>query len=133
MISEAINVLVNGAQWAWPEALRSIFAPCGVGLLMVKSPNEALSVIRQRRIHTAILDMDSDNLGGLGTIRIIRNQFPHLPCILLSSSAEGKLLSDALGLDVFSVIAKPVDMDILQRQLNRLFLKRYGSEVFAIH
>ncbi len=132
MVSEKINVLVNGNQWAWPEALRNIFAPCGVDVLMVRNPNEALSVIRQRRIHTAILDMDSDKLSGLGTTRIIRNRFPHLPCILLSTSIEDKMLSEALGLDVFSVIAKPVDMTILQQQLNRLFMKRYDSEVFAM-
>ena len=41
-------------------------------------------------------------------------------------------LYDALGLDIFSVIAKPVDMGILQRQLNRLFVKRYDSEIFAM-
>lgn len=132
MVSEKINVLVNGAQWAWPEAMRTIFDPCEVDLLIVKSPNEAISVIRQRRIHTVILDMDSEKLSGLGTIRIIRSQFPHLPCILLSADAEEKLLSDALGLDVFSVIAKPVDMVILQQQLNRLFVKRYDSEAFAM-
>ena len=132
MVTEKINVLVNGAHWAWPEAIRSIFAPCGVDLLMVKSPQETLSVIRQRRIHTAILDMDAEKLSGLGTIRIVRGQFPHLPCILLSTSGEEKLLSEALGLDVFSVIAKPVDMDILRGQLNRLFVKRYNSEVFAM-
>ena len=132
MVSEKINVLLNGAQWAWPEALRSIFTPRGVDLLMASSPNEAISVIRQRRIHTVILDMDSERLSGIGTTRIIRSRFPHLPCILLSKCIESKLLRDALGLDVFSVIAKPVDMGILQRQLNRLFVKRYNSEVFAM-
>ena len=132
MVSEKINVLLNGAGWAWPEALRSIFTPRGVDLLMVTSPNEAISVICQRRIHTVILDMDSEKINGLGTIRIIRSRFPHLPCILLSKSIESKLLSDALGLDIFGVIAKPVDMGILQRQLNRLFVKRYDSEVFAM-
>ena len=132
MVSEKINVLLNGAQWAWPEALRSIFTPRGVDLLIVANPNEALSVIRQRRIHTVILDMDAEKRNGLGTIRIIRSRFPHLPCILLSKYIENKLLSDALGLDIFSVIAKPVDMGILQQQLNRLFVKRYDSEIFAM-
>ena len=131
MVAEKINVLANGSKWAWPEAMRCIFTPCGVDLLIVKAPEEALVLIRQRRIHTAILDMDSENLSGLGTAKILRSQYPHLPCILLSGSSESRLLSDALGLDVFSVIAKPVDMVILQQQLNRLFVKRYDNEVFA--
>jgi hypothetical protein len=40
------------------------------------------------------------------------------------------LLSDALQLDVFSVISKPVDMELLASQLNRLFIKRYNSSLF---
>jgi len=34
-------------------------------------------------------------------------------------------------LDVFSVIAKPVDLGLLRRQLNRLFVKAYDSPLFA--
>ena len=40
-------------------------------------------------------------------------------------------LEKALRLDVFSVIDKPVNMCILQEQLNRLFLKRYRSNIFS--
>ncbi|GAH06814.1 unnamed protein product, partial [marine sediment metagenome] len=35
-----------------------------------------------------------------------------------------------LRLDVFSVIGKPVDMNILLEQLNRLFVKKYNSDIF---
>ena len=41
-----------------------------------------------------------------------------------------RLLDEALQLDVFSVIDKPVDMDILRQQLNRLFIKKYNSDIF---
>jgi len=34
-------------------------------------------------------------------------------------------------LEAVGVIAKPVDMDILQQLLNRVFLKRYNSDLFA--
>ncbi len=37
----------------------------------------------------------------------------------------------ALGLDVFSVIDKPVDMGVLREQLNRLFIKKYNRDNFA--
>ena len=45
-------------------------------------------------------------------------------------SSARQTLGKALQLDVFSVIDKPVDMDILRQQLNRLFIKRYNSDVF---
>jgi hypothetical protein len=49
----------------------------------------------------------------------------------LASEVGAAMLSKALQLDVFSVIDKPVDMQVLQDQLNRLFIKKYHSAIFA--
>jgi DNA-binding NarL/FixJ family response regulator len=75
--------------------------------------------------------MDSEESNGLATIKIIRIDYPLMPCILLASVAGEELLEKALRLGVFSVIDKPVDMGVLREQLNRLFIKRYNSSVFA--
>ena len=125
-----INVLVGRSDWGWPEAVRSIFAPRGINSLVAADAAGALDIIEHRSIHTAIVDMDSAPASGLSIIRVIRNYHPMLPCILVSCSGEQNLLASALALDVFSVIAKPVDMRILQDQLNRLFIKKYNSMIF---
>ncbi|MEN6385636.1 MAG: response regulator [Phycisphaerales bacterium] len=130
MTIDGVKVLINGFDWAWPQAIKQIFETRSVELLMVHRPDEALNVIQQRRIHTAIVDMESKALSGLSMIKIIRSSFPALPCILLADQAEEKLLSAALELDVFSVMNKPVDISLLQNQLNRLFVKRYDSNLF---
>ena len=127
---EEVNVLVSDANWAWPEALRRIFRPRGVNLMVAESASEFVNIIERKRIHTTIVDMDSERSNGLATIRIIRIENPLLPCILLTSTAGKSLLGKALQLDVFSVIDKPVDMKILREQLNRLFLKKYNSSLF---
>jgi len=128
---EEINVLVSEANWAWPEALRYIFRPRGINLLMAENAVEFVNIIERKRIHTTIVDMDSEESNGLATIKIIRMDYPLLPCILLTSAAGESLLGKALRLDVFSVIDKPVDMSVLQEQLNRLFVKKYNSDIFA--
>jgi len=125
------NILASEANWAWPEALRDIFEPRGVNLLVARSAGEFVEVIKQKWIHTTIVDMDSET-DGLMTIRIIRMNYPLLPCILLANEVGATMLSKALQLDVFSVIDKPVDMEVLQDQLNRLFIKRYHSDIFAL-
>lgn len=127
---DEVNVLASGANWAWPEAVRDIFRPRGVELLVAESAGEFVNIIERRRIHTAIVDMDSE-AGGLATIKIIRMDYPLLPCILLSSEPGEAVLSKALKLDVFSVIDKPVNMSILREQLNRLFIKKYNNDIFA--
>ena len=128
---EEINVLASEANWAWPEAVRYIFRPRGVNLLMAENAVEFVNIIERKRIHTTIIDMDSEQSNGLATIKIIRMDYPLLPCILLTSTAGESLLGKALRLDVFSVIDKPVDMGVLQEQLNRLFVKKYNSDIFA--
>ena len=128
---EEVNVVVSDANWAWPEALRRIFRPRGVNLLVAESATDFVNIIERKRIHTTIVDMDSERSNGLATIRIIRLEYPLLPCILLTSTAGKSLLGKALQLDVFSVIGKPVDMHILREQLNRLFLKKYNSSLFG--
>jgi DNA-binding NtrC family response regulator len=128
---EEISVLASGANWAWPVALRSIFAPRQVNLLLAEEATDFVSIIDTRRIHAAIVDMDSRSEHALATVRIIRKGYPRLPCIMLANAAREALISRALQLGVFSVIDKPVDMVLLQDQLNRLFVKRYDSNVFA--
>ena len=127
---DEVNVLASGANWAWPEALHNIFEPRGINLLVAESAGEFVNVIQRRRIHTTIVDMDSQ-AGGLATIKIIRMDYPLLPCILLTSEAGEAVLSKALQLDVFGVIDKPVDMSVLRELLNRLFIKKYNSDIFA--
>lgn len=129
--SEEFNVVASDANWAWPDAVRNIFQPRGVNMLVADNANDFVNIIKRKRIHTAIVDMDSQRANGFATIKIIRMNYPIMPCILLSEAGGESLLERALELDVFSVIDKPVNMDILQNQLDRLFLKKYNSAIFG--
>jgi DNA-binding NtrC family response regulator len=127
---DEVNVLASGANWGWPEALRRIFQPRGINLMVVENAGEFVNVIRRKRIQVTIVDMDC-GAGGLATIKIIRMDYPLQPCILLSNRPGEAVLRAALRLDVFSVIDKPVNMSILREQLNRLFIKKYNNGIFA--
>ena len=129
---DELNVLAIRSQWDWPGALRDIFRPRGINLLVAERPNDIVNVLRQRRICTTIIDTDpGEPETGLWTLKIIRMEQPLMPCILLARCATNMMLEKALQLDVFSVIDKPVNMNILRDQLNRLFVKRYGSNIFS--
>jgi len=126
-----INMLVGQAEWAWREAVEKLFVPRGINSLMAQNATDALDILGSRTVHTAIVDIDARHRSGLSIVRIIRGYYPKLPCIMVSNVSGRKLLSSALELNVFSVIAKPVDMAILQEQLNRLFIKKYNSMIFS--
>lgn len=123
-------MLTSKSDWAWPTALHAIFRPCGVNLIVADTASGFVDVLRQQRVHATIIDADFSS-GGLATIRLLRGDFPRLPCLMVSSRTGQDLLERALRLNVFSVIGKPVDMGVLREQLNRLFVKVYQSKVFA--
>jgi CheY-like chemotaxis protein len=131
-------------------AVRDIFRPRGVNLLVADGVDQFVNVLRHRRVQATIVDTDPATpsaraeassahgqpfglaQGGLWTLRIIRIEYPLMPCILLASNASEVMLEEALQLDAFSVVDKPVDMEILKDQLNRLFVKKYSSHIFSI-
>ncbi len=128
--TEHMNVLASQAGWAWPVALRQLFEPRGVNLLMARDSNEFVNILSQRRIHTTIIDADA-TADAMGVLRIIRLQYPMVPCIVLKKQPERNLLTEVLDMDVFGVVDKPVNIDILKGLLNRLFVKRYDSLIFS--
>ena len=129
----SVNVLISAADWAWPQAVRDIFQPRGINALIANSPSDVINLVASSKIHLAILDAVLDNLSGMNTLKMARQHDPLLPCILLAREPGRRLLAEALALDVFSVLAKPVDLDLLARQLDRLFHKYYASDVFSVH
>ena len=98
--------------------------------MVARDTDDYVNILRQKRIHTAIIDVDWQT-GTLAVIKIIRMDYPMIPCILLTSHAGQPILSKALQLDVFGVVDKPVNMDILRQVLERLFIKKYNSDIFA--
>ena len=129
---DEVNVLAIRSDWDWPGALRDIFRPRGVNLLVAESTNDIVNVLRHRRICTTIIDTGpGEPETGLWTLKIILMEQPLMPCILLAKRATNMMLEKALQLDAFSVMDKPLDMSILKDQLNRLFVKIYGSHIFS--
>ena len=127
---EDINIIAGAGQWPWQQAIRDIFTPRGVNVLVANKTIEFTDIAAHRRIHAAIIDADCDN-EGLAVIKVFRIDFPLIPCIMLITKAQESFLGTALELDVFSVIEKPIDFDILRGQLNRLFIRNYNSTIFA--
>jgi len=107
---DEVNVLASAADWAWPQAVRNLFQPRGVNLMVAQ---------------------DAQDFVHLATVKIIRMDYPLVPCILLTRNADQDVLGKALQLDVFGVVGKPVNMEILRELLNRVFLKKYNSNIFS--
>src|SRR6202050_2961094 len=108
--SNPLTVLLGNEQADWNLTRR--------GLL------EALQLLESTSVDVAVLDAQMPQLGGLQIIRLLRELDKSTPAILLTSHLTSHLLQEALGMQVFSVLSKPVDLNVLLDALARV-LRRY--------
>ena len=119
-----LTVLLANEQEGWHQTVRGLLEPQGVQTLSAKSGREALDLIETRPVHVAVLDQAMPQLGGLQVIRLMRDRKNAPPAILLASQLTNNLLREALSMQVFTVLAKPVDFNVLLDALARV-LRRY--------
>jgi DNA-binding NtrC family response regulator len=118
------TVLLANEQEGWHQTIRGLLEPQGVQTVMAKSGREALHLIETRPIHVAVLDQQMPQLGGLQVVKLMREIQKAPPAILLARELNSHLLREALGMHVFSVLSKPVDLNVLLDTLARV-LRRY--------
>src|SRR3954468_2404948 len=131
-----LTVLLANEQEDWHQTVRGLLAPQGVQTLSARSGREALNLIEKFPVHVAVLDQQMPQLGGLQVIRLMREMKSAANCtpaaILLANQLTNHLLHEALGMHVFTVLAKPVDfnvlLDALARVLRRYHESRWPSE-----
>ena len=125
--SNRLSVLLAHDSEGWQDNVRRLLEPQGVQTLAVRSGREALELMQNTQVHVAVLDQQMPQLGGLQVIRLMRDQKNAPTSILLANHLTDHLLHEALGMRVFSVLSKPVDLNMLLDALARVLKKRYAS------
>jgi len=122
-----LSVLLAHDSEGWQDTVRRLLEPQGVQTVAVRSGREALDVMQHTQVHVAVLDQQMPQLGGLQVIKLMRDLKAPPPSILLANHLTDHLLHDALGLRVFSVLSKPVDLNLLLDALARVLKRHYSS------
>lgn len=118
------TVLLANEQESWHRTVRQLLEPQGVETISARTGREAIQMLESRTVHVAVLDQVMPQVGGLQIIKLMRDVRPTTQAILLATQLSNALLHEALGMKVFSVLAKPVDFNVLLDTLARV-LKRY--------
>lgn len=108
--------------------VRQLLSPQGVTTLVARTGREAVDMVKGQPVHLVVLDVQMPQLGGLQAFKLIREmvKFPP-PAILLADRLTNSLMRDALGMGVFSVMPKPVDLNLLLDSMARIMRRRYFS------
>jgi len=122
-----LTVLLADQSDGWAVNLAKLLEPQGVQTVQVRGGREALRLIETGTIHVAVLDQQMPQLGGLQVVRRMRELPDAPPAILLADHLTNHLLHEALGMKVFSVLQKPVELNLVLDSLARVMRRHYES------
>jgi two-component system, response regulator PdtaR len=125
--SKPYSILITDDDQGCRESLRAIVEPEGYRTLMAASGEEALDIVRQERVHLALLDMQMPTLTGLETLQLVREIDAMLPCILVTADATEGIMREAFRMRAYSVIPKPVSRNVVLYTVVRTLVRVYGA------
>ena len=95
----------------------------GFSTLEAADGQQGLEVIRANRPDLVLCDLRMPNLDGLGLLKVLKEESPDLPIVVMSGAG---LLHDAVGalqLGAWDYVEKPVELAVLEHALNRALEK----------
>ena len=121
---DPFNLVVTGEAEAWQPALEKIVGPRYLRICLAKSRQDLLELAASGQAHAAVLDDEMDwDLGVLNLLRLVRRVNELLPVVVISSRRDRRWLEDAMRLAVFSVVVRPLALEELLRQIQRMMLR----------
>jgi two-component system, NtrC family, nitrogen regulation response regulator NtrX len=117
------------------EIVSGILSDEGHGTRMAKNSDEALAAIGSRRPSLVFLDiwLQGSRLDGLQLLKIIKEQNPMLPVVMISGHGNIETAVSAIKLGAYDFIEKPFKADrlvlVAERALEASRLKRVVTEL----
>ena len=127
-IPTRLSVLLPANQEVWHTTVSRLLEPQGIQTVPARSGREALRIVESGTVHVCVLDNEMPQLGGMQIIRRMADMATRPPTILLADRLNNHLLQEALGMDVFSVLSKPVDLNQFLDSLARVIRRFYESK-----
>jgi len=142
------NVLLTedrvDASGHWTSQLSRLLEPQGVRSYVVRSGDEAVSVVQREVIHAALVDLSTprsvcgpggprvagQDPEGFWLLEMFRRHKRRVPIVVINSRIVGqrhaqRLLEQALRLGAFSVVNRPVQIESLLQVIRRLVEREY--------
>lgn len=119
-------ILITDDDDSFRETLRFALEPRGYETLVAEDGAEALRIVQQKDVDLLLLDMHMPRFTGIETLRLVREVKSQLPCILMSAKLDEDIRRQAQEANIFSVMAKPVELLDLNRTVKLALRATYG-------
>ncbi len=124
LLDRPFNLVVTGEAESWLPALDKIVGRRWLVTHRVSSDDELLEAVQTREVDAAVLDDAAQwSLDILKLLRMIRRLDAVLPVVVITGRCDRRWLEDALRLAAFSVISRPLELEELLRQIQRMMIR----------
>lgn len=111
------------------EALTEVLRAKGFETLTAADGGEAVEIVQVNLVHLVLFDMHMPRLTGLEAVTLLRQTLQRvLPAVLMTADATNDLMRQAFLAQVYSVIPKPVNTNIVLQTLARALATVYGPK-----
>jgi len=119
-----LGLVVTGEAELWTAALEKIVGPQWLKTYDVGSDRELLDVVASGQADAAVLDDSAEwSVDVLGLLRMIRRLNAALPVVVVTMHRDRRYLENALRLAAFSVVVRPLELEALLRQIQRIMFR----------
>ena len=122
----AFSVLVADDDTGSRESLARIVRDRGFTTRMATCGEEAIEIARAGSIDLVVFDLHMPRMTGLEALQQVRLFNALLPALLVTADATRDVIRQAQLAQVFSVIPKPVNANILVHLLRKALTAAYG-------
>ena len=121
------SVLIADDDRGTRETLAEVLEDQGFHILLAADGGQAVDIVRVEMIHLVLFDMHMPRMTGLEALTMLRTTLDRaLPAVLMTADATTELMRQAFLAQVYSVIPKPVNKNIVLHTLARALTQVYG-------
>ena len=126
---QRFSILIADDDRGTRETLGEMLAGRGFRIMLAADGGEAVELVQVDLVHLVLFDMHMPRLTGLEALAVIRQTLDRvLPAVLMTADATNELIRQAFAAQVYSVIPKPVNGNVVLHTLERALAKVYGQE-----
>ena len=124
-----LSLLIADDDDCWRSTVREVFELSGFHTLTACNGREAVEIAQAEEVHCLLLDFQMPEMTGLEALRIVRSKKVLIPCVMISASVDGQLVSQTEILRIFSILSKPVTRELLTITVARALLDAYPERM----
>ncbi len=126
---DSLRILLADDDRSVREALCEFLRQEGYVIFEADSGLSALEILQREKRHVSfsIMDVDMPGMTGIEVLKAIRGLRDPLPCIFISGDDSRERQAEAMAVGAFSLLTKPVPLDLLRFSMRRLLEHYHGK------